>query len=257
MANIEVAVDGPVATVTLNRPAKRNAMTLAMWRETAQLFATLGGDRAVRGIVLTGAGDSFSVGADVSEFAEVRGNASAAKDYEMAVDECADAIAGVGQPTVAAIDGYCLGGGCHLALACDFRIASPGASIGIPAAKLSIVYGLRSTQRLLALVGLSAAKQVLYTGRRYDAENALAIGLVDRVEEQSLDAARIMLGDMACNAPLSISGAKAILTDLSMGVGQLDPAYADEIIDRAADSNDYAEGRLAFAEKRAPRFRGE
>ena len=106
-------------------------------------------------------GDSFSVGADVSEFADVRGSASAAKDYERSVDACANAIASVGQPTVAAISGYCLGGGCHLALACDFRIAGPDASIGIPAAKLSIVYGLRSTQRLLALVGLVSAKQVL------------------------------------------------------------------------------------------------
>jgi enoyl-CoA hydratase/carnithine racemase len=257
MADVEVEIHDGIATVTLNRPAQRNAMTLAMWVEVGRTFARLGADISVRGILLAGAGSSFSVGADVTEFEAVRGSAKAAADYETAVDACADAIAAAPKPTFAVLRGYCLGGGCHLALACDFRIAGTDAQIGIPAAKLSIVYGVRSTQRLLALVGLVEAKRLFYTADRYDADRAHSIGLVDEVAGDPLARARALAVGCATNAPLSIAGAKAILTGLSMGAGALDVASAQRAIDTAADSADYREGRLAFAEKRPPRFRGE
>ncbi|MGE3712255.1 MAG: enoyl-CoA hydratase-related protein [Hyphomicrobiaceae bacterium] len=256
MNEITLGRESSIAVVSCDRPGKRNAMTLAMWRAVGETFVALGREHDVRGIILTGAGGSFSVGADVSEFEAARASAAAAKDYELAVDACADAIAAVSKPTVAAINGYCLGGGCHLALACDFRIAAPGASIGIPAAKLSIVYGVRSTQRLLSLVGLAAAKRILYSGRRYGAADAFAMGLVEEVTADPVEAARTLLNEIIQNAPLSIGGAKAILTGLSMGSGVLDLQHADKLIDQAADSADYREGRLAFAEKRAPRFKG-
>lgn len=257
MADVEVEVRDGLATVTLSRPAQRNAMTLAMWQEVGRSFGVLGADKSVRAIILTGAGTSFSVGADVSEFAKVRGSAEAATAYEIAVDACADAIAAAPKPTFAVLRGYCLGGGCHLALACDFRIAAPDAAIGIPAAKLSIVYGVRSTQRLLALVGLVEAKRIFYTAERYDAAKALAIGLVDQVADDPIAIAAALASEMATGAPLSIAGAKSILTGLSMGPGALDVAVAQRAIDTAADSADYREGRQAFAEKRPPRFRGE
>lgn len=257
MAHVEVEIAGGLATVTLNRPAQRNAMTLAMWRDVGQVFSDLGVDRNVRGILLTGGGSSFSVGADVTEFERVRGSAAAAADYEIAVDACADAVAAAPKPTFAVIRGYCLGGGCHLALACDFRIAAADAQIGIPAAKLSIVYGLRSTQRLLGLVGLVEAKRLLYSADRYDAASARAIGLVDEIADAPLARAATLAASYAANAPLSLAGAKTILTGLSMGPGALDIASAQRAIDTAADSADYREGRLAFAEKRPPRFRGE
>jgi enoyl-CoA hydratase/carnithine racemase len=161
VSDISCTLDSRVATVTINRPHVRNAMTLAMWKEMAATFRELGGNRGVRAIILTGAGESFSVGADVSEFDAVRADAAASTTYELAVDSCSDAIAGIPQPVIAVISGYCLGGGCHLSMACDFRFAAPAASLGIPAANLSIVYGVRSTRRLLSLVGITNAKRIL------------------------------------------------------------------------------------------------
>ena len=257
MTDIDLTITDGVATITLNRPAVRNAVTLAMWRETARMFTALGTDRSVRAIVLTGAGGNFSVGADVSEFAAVRGSSEAAVEYEVAVDSAADAIAGVSQPVIAALEGYCLGGGCHLALAADFRFASHNAAIGIPSAKLSIVYGVRSTQRLLALVGIASAKHLLYSAERIDGTAAHDIGFVQTIADPVLPAAQAYARSFASLAPLSIGGAKSILTGLTMGDGALDPTYAQSLIDNAADSHDYEEGRRAFAEKRAPRFRGE
>jgi len=158
---------------------------------------------------------------------------------------------------VAAISGYCLGGGCHLALACDFRFADRTAMVGIPAAKLSIVYGVRSVQRLAALTGIANAKRILYSGDRYPAEQARSMGLIDEIHDDARLAAAQFVERLAANAPLSIAGAKFMLNGLSMGPGALDPAAAQQLIDAASDSEDFREGRRAFAEKRPPRFRGE
>ncbi len=253
MADIDYIIENNVATVMLNRPARRNAVTLAMWREVARIFRELGGNRDVRAIIFTGAGGNFSVGADVSEFPVVRSNAQDSADYEVAVDASSEAIADVPQPVIAVIDGYCLGGGCHLSMACDFRVASPAAQIGIPSANLSIVYGVQSTRRLLGLVGLTAAKRILYTAERLDAVEALRIGLVDRLSDDPREEARCFAAEMAAKAPLSIAGAKYILNQASMGESG---SLAQAMIDRASDSEDYREARLAFAEKRRPAFKG-
>jgi enoyl-CoA hydratase/carnithine racemase len=125
MPDVSCVLEGPVATVTIDRPHVRNAMTLAMWKGMAATFRDLGASKEVRAIILTGAGESFSVGADVSEFGTVRADAAASTAYEVAVDACSDAIAGVPQPVIAAISGFCLGGSCHLSMACDFRFAAP------------------------------------------------------------------------------------------------------------------------------------
>jgi enoyl-CoA hydratase/carnithine racemase len=256
VTDLDVRISDRIATVTINRPAQRNSMTLTMWRETAGIFGRLSSDPEVRGIILTGAGDDFSTGADISEFEKVRSEAGQAAAYEVAVDASSDAIQSARQPTIAALHGYCLGGGCHLAMACDFRVADASAKIGIPAARLSIVYGVRSTQRLLALVGLPAAKRMLFSAERLDADESLRIGFVDRVGSSALQTARDFAAGMAQNAPLSIAGAKAILNGLALGPGALDLAEAEQIIAHAADSHDYREGREAFAAKRAPKFLG-
>lgn len=256
MADIDVVVQDRIAVVTLNRPAERNAMTLSMWEGIADIFFRLGQDSNVRAIILTGAGKNFSVGADVSEFSKVRSDAAQSKAYEVAVDASSDAIAGAPKPVIAVLEGYCLGGGCHLSMACDFRYAHTDTSIGIPAAKLSIVYGVRSTQRLLALVGLTNAKRILYSAERFSANDAARMGLIDHVSADPMAAARALAADIARLAPLSVEGAKKILTGLSMGAGALDLKEADSLIDMASASEDYEEGRRAFAEKRPPGFRG-
>jgi enoyl-CoA hydratase/carnithine racemase len=245
-----------IAHVALNRPSVRNAVTLTMWRELAQTFSGFLADRDLRAVLLTGRGTDFSVGADISEFDEIRYDKQQSTEYEAAVDACSGAIAALGKPVVAAISGYCLGGGCHLALACDFRFADRTATVGIPSAKLSIVYGVRSVQRLYALVGIANAKRILYSGDRYPAEQARSMGLIDEIHDDARLAAEQFLERLAANAPLSIAGAKFMLNGLCMGAGGLDLTAAQRLVDAASDSEDFKEGRRAFAEKRPPRFRG-
>jgi|SRR5579863_585291 len=256
MSDILVTTRDGIGVVTLNRPDANNAVKLAMWQDLAGIFANLATDDAVRAIVLTGSGANFCVGADVTEFSDIRENREQSAAYEVAVDACSASIAHVPKPVIAAISGYCLGGGCHLALACDFRFADATAKLGIPSAKLSIVYGVKSVQRLLAIVGIANAKRILYSAERYDAALCLGMGLVDEVVGDAVGAAMAFAGTLTCNAPLSIAGAKFMLNGLSLGEGALDVAAAQRMVDQAADSEDFREGRQAFAEKRTPRFRG-
>jgi enoyl-CoA hydratase/carnithine racemase len=247
---------GPVAVVTLNRPRRINAVTFAMWRELGALFRGFASDAAVRAVVLTGAGGNFSAGADIAEFAQVRAGAAASVEYEAAGDEASRAIMELPKPVIAATPGYCVGGGMALAMACDLRVAGEAAQFGIPAARLGIVYGVLDTRNLLSLVGAANARRILYSAARWDAAAALAMGLVDELAPDPLARARALGAEMAANAPLSIAGAKLTLRALLDGT---EAARADEIqalIDRAAASADYAEGRRAFGEKRAPVFMG-
>lgn len=278
---IKVWISDQIAVVTLNRPDSRNAMTYAMWQAIPIIFGALARNPEVRAIILTGAGSDFCAGADIAEFEAVRGNAAQATEYEVAVDACCDAIANVSKPTVAVLKGYCLGGGAHLAMSCDFRYASTEAVFGIPAARLSIIYGVRGTRKLLTLVGLPEAKKILFGAQRFNAERALQIGFVDHVASGSaltsrgwLDRliggakkrgssvgdpmadARVFARSLAENAPLTISGAKALLNGMAMGTGALDLVHAEALIAAAAASEDYREGRAAFGEKRAPQFKG-
>jgi enoyl-CoA hydratase/carnithine racemase len=244
-----------LAVVCLSRPHVRNAITLAMWEATVPLFERCGDDPAIRAIVLTGASPDFSVGADISEFSRTRATAEQSAAYEHAVDAASEAIARCPKPVIAVIAGYCLGGACHLSMACDFRLAHTSAKFGIPAARLSIVYGVRSTDRLRNLVGLTHAKRILFTADQFDADAAFRMGFVDSVSEDPMAEARIMMERLARNAPLSISGAKLILNGLSQGNTEID-RMAKLAIDGAAQSDDFREGTATFAEKRAPNFRG-
>jgi enoyl-CoA hydratase/carnithine racemase len=276
---IKVWIADQIAVVTLNRPKTRNAMTFGMWRSIPSIFGALERNPEVRAIILTGAGEDFCAGADIAEFARVRDNVEQATAYEVAVDACCDAIADIAKPTIAVTRGYCLGGGAHLAMSCDFRYAAHNAVFGIPAARLSIIYGVRGTRKLLSLVGLPQAKKILFGAQRFSADEAKAIGFVDHVAatestskqtfwsqlsggSKTIPAgdpmadARVFAGLMADNAPLSIAGAKFLLNGMGMGTGALDLTEAEALIAAASASDDYREGRIAFAEKRPARFLG-
>ncbi|MDB5797948.1 MAG: 3-hydroxybutyryl-CoA dehydratase [Paucimonas sp.] len=245
------------AIVTLNRPRMRNCVSLAMWKDLGRIFTELGADPQVRAIILTGAGGHFCAGADISEFATVRATVEQGVEYEVAVDDCCDAIANTPKPTIAVINGFCMGGGCHLAMSCDFRIAAHDAQIGIPAARLSIVYGVRGTQRLLALVGLANAKRILYSAMKFGADEGVRIGFLDRSAEDPMRSAKSFAAVMADNAPLTIAGTKVLLNGLSMGMGVLNDEIVNEVVERAVGSEDYRDARQAFVEKRAPVFLGK
>jgi enoyl-CoA hydratase/carnithine racemase len=249
--------DDGVAVVTLNRPAKRNAVTFAMWRRLEDLFRDLGGRADVRAVILVGAGGHFFAGADISEFATLRSNSQTGRAYEAATEAATVAIRDCPRPTIAAVRGYGMGGGCGLALACDMRVGDATTRMGIPAARLGIVYGTLDCGLLLRQVGLANAKRVLYSGRDFGIEDCLSMGLIDqRAEADALSDARALAVDLAGNAPLSIAGSKLVLEALAEGETQARAGEINAIIDRAMESADYREGARAFLEKRRPEFKG-
>jgi enoyl-CoA hydratase/carnithine racemase len=257
---IERRSDG-IAVITLNRPHLRNAMSLAMWQRLAALFHELGSDRAVRGIILTGAGGAFCAGADISEFAELRATPDGGSSYQDAVEKAEQAIVRCPKPTIAAISGACVGGGLALAVSCDFRVADTTAYFAVPAARLGIVYGVTETRLLLSAVGATRAKEILFSGRRYDASAAAAIGLathpvVTAEQGDVLAAALALAGTFAASAPLTIAGAKLVVGAMFDGTEEAQAAKIAAILHASITSQDYKEGVAAFTEKRTPRFTG-
>lgn len=247
-----------VVTVTLNRSKRRNAVTLAMWMELDRIFSSLGGDGAVRAIILTGAGGAFSAGADISEFQAVRGTVEEGRAYEDAAKRSLATIANCSKPTIAAISGPCFGGGVGLALSCDFRVADQSSYFAIPAARLSNVYGVVETRALFDAVGMAVAKEMLFTGRRYNANEALRVGLATHgADGPALRTAAHLADSLRGSAPLTIKGAKIVLDAIARNeTERREPAIA-EVMDEAMASADYQEGIAAFAAKRTPQFRGE
>ncbi|WP_243373820.1 enoyl-CoA hydratase [Microvirga solisilvae] len=254
---LTATVDGPVATLSIDNPAKRNALDLEMWRALPGIIAALDQDERVRVIVLRGAGsESFASGADIAEFETVRANAEGGRAYE-AINEAAFwAVAHCSKPVIAMIRGFCLGGGFGLALSCDLRIASVNASFGIPAARLGVGYPPGAMKLITAAVGAPAAKDLFYTARRINAEEAQRLGVVQRVvtDETLEETVFAIARDIAQNAPLTIRAAKAAI-DASMGIAHPDTNPV-ALADQCFDSADAVEGRTAFLEKRKPVFTG-
>lgn len=248
---------GGIAVVTIDRPAKRNAIDRAGWRAMGDMFEALAADGTVRAVILTGAGGHFCAGADIGEFATARNNAATTAIYEQDVLRAEAALAHLPKPTIAAVSGYAMGGGCGLALCCDFRIADETARFGIPAARLGVVYALEECRALCNAVGLANAKRILFTGEWIDAAEALRIGLVQEVSEHdALRAALAFAQRMVENAPLSIQGAKLALDAVAAGATGAAADAVHALMLRASESADYAEGARAFVAKRKPHFVG-
>lgn len=255
--NLEVEVSDRVATVTLNRPDKLNALDSATETELQDVFPRLAADEAVGGIIVTGAGDkAFVAGADIGELAGL--GATQGKEFAFQGQTTFTRIAQCPKPVVAAVNGYALGGGCELALACHLRVASEKARFGLPEVTLGLIPGHGGTQRLARIVGLGRALEMVLTGRQVKAGEALEWGLVNAVfpPEGLLEGARRLLGGILEKAPLAVQ--YALEATLRGGdVGLDDGLYLEAtLFGMACGTEDMREGTQAFLEKRAASFRG-
>jgi enoyl-CoA hydratase len=255
---IRVERDGAVGRLVLDNPERRNAIGDAMWRAIPQAIAEFGADAAIRCIVIRGEGtQAFAAGADISEFEKNRSSEADVKEYEAATAAAHHAIESVPKPVIALIHGFCVGGGLAVALSCDLRYADASSRYAIPAARLGLGYGVHGTGRLVATVGHAHAREIMFSARRYDATEALAMGLVNRVlPDAELDAyVQKTVMELASNAPLTMAASKAVINAIAEPNG--DFSAAEAAVARCMKSEDYVEGRRAFMEKRAPAFKGK
>ena len=256
---ILVERDGHVARVTINRPEHRNAISFAAWQSLAASFDNLAADPEVRVIVLTGAGDrAFCAGNDISEFAEKRSTPEQVEAYGRVLAHTYEVIGGIDKPLVARVRGFAVGGGFELMQLCDLQIASAGARFAMTPARLGLGYKLADVQLLVDRVGPRAAREMLFTGRLFDAAEAERMGFVTRVvPDEDLDTAvDACAAEIAANAPLSVRAIKVAIGEALKPPSERDRVRCDALAAACNESEDYREGQRAFAEKRAPMFRG-
>lgn len=252
---LEFTRDGEVGRLVFTRPEKKNAITHGMWSAIPEVVAEIEADPALKVLVISGAGQDFSAGADISEFRDLRSTADGAAAYDKVVEGAVLALAGMSKPSIAMIRGNCIGGGCQVAVACDFRFAETGARFGITPAKLGIVYDFLSTRQLVSLIGPAHARYFLLSGQLIDAARAREIGLInDTFAAGSLADEVGAFAEVLCSrSQASIRGMNRIIGKILAGLPDSD-AEVEAIRSAAIHGEDYAEGVAAFLERRPPRF---
>ncbi len=252
--------DGRVGTMTFNNPERHNAVSLEMWQAAAKILEDFAADDQVRVVVLTGAGGkSFVSGADISKFEDERASREAVERYNAATEKVYSTVATYPKPTIAMIQGYCLGGGLNLAVCCDLRFCSEGSRFGLPAAKLGLGYGYPGLKRFIDTIGPAHTKDIFFSARQFGAAEALTMGLVNRVLPDSELASSVeeYAGTVAANAPLTVDAIKQISLEVLKPESERDLERAAQLVARCFASQDYVEGRRAFLEKRKPVFTGK
>ncbi len=248
-----------IARVIFNQPEKRNAVSLEMWEAVEAAVGRYAKDPEIRILILSGAGGkAFVSGADVSKFESERASEEAVAHYNATTKRVYDMIETFPKPTIAQIDGYCIGGGVALAVSCDLRICGESSQFSIPAAKLGLGYGFPGIKRLVDVVGPSFAKEIFFTARRFDSGEARMMGLVNRVVEDGTVAtvAEDTAQMIASNAPMTVESVKYIVGETVKDASMRDLDECERRVKACFDSKDYIEGRRAFIEKRKPQFVG-
>ncbi|HJV46773.1 MAG TPA: enoyl-CoA hydratase-related protein [Bacillota bacterium] len=250
--------DGPIATLYFNRPEKRNAISHEMWKAIPGLVHEVEEDSSIKVLILRGVDHTaFAAGADISEFYSIMSSVEGAKLHNETTHIAERALVSLTKPSIAMIQGFCIGGGCELAVACDFRFSDTNGRFGITPAKLGLVYSLEATKQLVDLVGPQNAKFILYSGKHFDIERAVRMGLVDEVyspgeiEQKTYEFAKLLTE----NAQFPIRVAKYFVAQILQGVNE-ETEEARNLRLGSFETSDYQEGVRAFMEKRKPQFTG-
>lgn len=252
-------VEDGIGWMIFNNPARHNAMSVEMQQAIPVILGAFNEDPSVRVVVMTGAGGrAFVSGADISEFETRRASPEAIAEFDRIGAEAGRAYSSLEKPLLAMIRGFCLGGGLITAMRADIRIASEDSQFGIPAARLGLGYGFAGTKALVDLVGPANAREILFTGSRFSAPDALRMGLVNRVVpgDQLEPTVKEMAATIASNAPLTVKALRFAINESMKEKSERDYRLMDEMTQACFDSEDYVEGRRAFMEKRRPQFRG-
>lgn len=251
--------DGSTLHIRFNNPQRHNALSVDMWEAVPPLLEQAQADTRVRLVVFSGAGEkAFVSGADITQFEDMRAAREAVTRYEAMAEQALMGIHDFSKPTLACIRGWCIGGGVNVAMSCDIRIAASDAVFSIPAARLGLGYRYSAMKNLVDLVGPGVAKDLFFTARRIDAQEARSVGLVSRV--CAPDQLETLLAEytqaLAVNAPLTVQAGKAIMAEILKPSPEVDHDKCRQLIRACFESEDYAEGRHAFMEKRKPVFQG-
>ena len=252
--------DGAVGQIVFNNPAKLNAVSLDMWDAFVGLLKDYEKDPDVRCVVVSGAGGkAFVSGADISKFEDERATREAVERYNAIGQGFYTALSAFPKPTIAAIQGYCIGGGLNLAIGCDLRFCTEGSRFALPAAKLGLGYGYAGLQRFIDTVGPANTKDIFFSARQFGAAEALAMGVVNKVLPEAELAAFVKeyAGTIAENAPLTIAAVKQSAIEALKPESERNLKLVADMVARCFASQDYIEGRTAFMEKRKPQFTGK